>query len=154
MDFDPTPCKHSGVRLLEIVPPSRGVRVAGEVRSNTFVHPPCPSPSGDDRTDHVPDDDAENGSCDTAHEQAKQADHTAMTRDCLVRWCNITSDRLQVLLLLHRDARGGFVMHPDGDDGANAFLALAPVLFCACLLRVSVVLCCCYMILLHSAASS
>jgi len=120
MDFDPTPCKHSGVRLLEIVPPSRGVRVAGEVRSNTFVHPPCPSPSGDDRTDHVPDDDAENGSCDTAHEQAKQADHTAMTRDCLVRWCNITSDRLQVLLLLHRDARGGFVMHPDGDDGANA----------------------------------
>jgi len=37
MDFDPTPCKHSGVRLLEIVPPSRGVRVAGDFLPKSIV---------------------------------------------------------------------------------------------------------------------
>ena len=48
MDFDPTPCKKSGVRLLEVVPPSRGVRVAGEVRSNMLVDSPGPRPDEDD----------------------------------------------------------------------------------------------------------
>jgi hypothetical protein len=92
------------VRLLEVVPPSRGVRVAGEVRSNTLVDSPGPRPDEDDGT--------EQSLCEHADDQPQHADDsTTVVSDCLVRWCHITSDRLSVLQQHHCDARSGSVMH-------------------------------------------
>lgn len=117
MDFDPTPCKKSGVRLLEVVPPSRGVRVAGEVRSNMLVDSPGPRPDEDDGM--------EQSLFEHADDQPQHADDsTTVVSDCLVRWCHITNDRLSVLLQHHCDARGGSVMHLDTLQHARVFTLL------------------------------